>query len=214
MSFLYTITDIYCILGFGEFYFSQNLFEIFFGLICHQDRSILFNIDGRTLPLCPRCIGMHLGFTAIIIFYTLSNFKPSGIRNSTSQILISSAICFAGIHWLAGQLNLLEMDSISRLMTGFITGAAVSLFLYSYRYETRFNTHRINVQKGKLLLQSLVVITGGIITAFISNYSLLIFFLSLSVVINISTIVKTLILLLKRFQSNNFISIKNLKVIK
>ncbi len=191
-------------------WFIEETIQFCFGLICHQDRSILFNIDGRTLPLCPRCIGMHLGFTAILIFYTLYNFKLPRMRNRTSQILTSSAICFAGIHWLAGQLNLLEMDSISRLMTGFITGAAVSLFLYSYRYETRFNTHRINVQKGKLLLQSLVVITGGIITAFISNHSLLIFFLSLSVVINISIIVKTLILLLKRFQPNNFISIKNL----
>ena len=195
-------------------WFIEETIQFCFGLICHQDRSILFNIDGRTLPLCPRCIGMHLGFTAILIFYTLYNFKLPRMRNRTSQILISSAICLAGIHWIAGQLDLLEMDSISRLITGFITGGAVSLFLYSYRYETRFNTHRINVQKWKLLLQSLVIIMVGLTTAFISNFFLLLLFLSLSVVINISTIVKTLILLLKRLQLNNFLSIKNIKVIK
>ncbi len=202
------------LLDLSWFEFIEGTIKFCFGLICHQDRSILFHIDGNPIPLCPRCIGMHLGFTALIIFYTLSNFKPPRLGNRTSQILLSSAICFAGIHWLLGQLGLLEMDSISRLTTGFITGVAVSLLLYSYRYETNIITHRINVQKRILLIQGLVIITVGIISAFISNYSLILFFLSLSLAININSIINTLILLLKRFQQNNFISTKKLKVMK
>jgi uncharacterized membrane protein len=202
------------LLDLSWFEFIEETIQFCFGLICHQDRSILFNIAGSSLPLCPRCIGMQLGFTALIIFHALFNFKLPRMRNRTSQILISSAICLAGIHWIAGQLGLLEMESIFRLITGFITGAAVSFFLYSYRYGSHVITLRINVQKRKLLLQSLVIITVGLTTSFISNYSLLLFFLSLSVFINISTIVKTLILLLIRFQSSNFISTKKLNVIK
>jgi uncharacterized membrane protein len=194
--------------------FLSKTIQFCFGLICHQDSSILFHIDGNPLPLCPRCIGMHLGFTALLIFYTLSNFKPLQIKNRTVQVLIYLAVCFAGLHWTAGQLDLLQMDSISRLITGFITGAAVSLFLYSYRYQTLSISHRIYVQKRISLIRSLVIITAGIITAFISIYSLILFVLSLSVAINIDSIINTLILLLKRFQLNKFISTKELKVIK
>jgi len=194
--------------------FLSKTIQFCFSLICHQDSSILFHIDGNPLPLCPRCIGMHLGFTALLIFYTFSNVKPLQIKNRTLQVFLYLAICFAGLHWTAGRLDLLKMDSILSLITGFITGAAVSLFLYSYRYQILSTTHRIHVQKRISLIRSLVIITAGIITAFISNYSLILFVLSLSAAININSIINTLILLLKRFQLNNFISAKKLKVIK
>jgi hypothetical protein len=39
-----------------------------FDLVCHQEAERLVRIGDYTLRLCPRCIGMHGGFFAAVIF--------------------------------------------------------------------------------------------------------------------------------------------------
>ena len=51
-----------------------------FGLVCHQIPSILIDIGGRDVALCPRCIGLHVGFFASFILLFIRNRFQTRLR--------------------------------------------------------------------------------------------------------------------------------------
>jgi uncharacterized membrane protein len=106
-----------------------------FGMICHQDPPRLMNIDGKQLPLCPRCSGLHLGF--LISFVVVSMLVRDRIlfKGKSNRLLLMVAVALTGVHWSLGQFGLAEPGAMSRLMTGLITGAALGITLQAYRRD-------------------------------------------------------------------------------
>jgi uncharacterized membrane protein len=105
-----------------------------FGLICHQDPAILMRVEGREFLLCPRCIGLHVGFLSSFIVMTLWTSGRIKIVPRTTRLLLAMAIGSMAVDWgLGGHLGLFTPTSFSRLTTGLICGSALSVLLTSYR---------------------------------------------------------------------------------
>lgn len=100
----------------------NELMQFIFGLICHQDQSVLLRINNEFIPLCPRCIGLHSGFFISLFFLILFNIKSINTQKNYQLIILLIVISTAAIHWFLVKINLLEQDSTLRLITGLISG--------------------------------------------------------------------------------------------
>lgn len=107
----------------------NELMQFIFGLICHQDQSVLLRINNEFIPLCPRCIGLHAGFFLSLFIIILFNIKKIKLQNNYLLVLILFIISTTAIHWFLLKINFLAQDSTSRIITGFITGAGFAFLI-------------------------------------------------------------------------------------
>jgi uncharacterized membrane protein len=116
-----------------------------FSFICHQDTSVLVSIDGRQVPLCPRCTGLHLGFLTAVMVLTGRN--PSLRIRPNRAILLAALTTVPGIHWLLGYLDILRPDSLTRFGTGIVGGLAFASCVVIWRqtYPSHLgNSHQVS----------------------------------------------------------------------
>lgn len=117
--------------------------RVFLGLFCHQEPSILVKIDGRLIPLCPRCIGLHVGVTlGSIVMMHKTRTRMVILRKGMFAVLVLAVAGMIG-HWFTGKLDLVGMDSFSRLVTGVVCGSSLSVLFTKYKNEL---THSINTR--------------------------------------------------------------------
>src|SRR6056297_1090083 len=105
----------------------------FFSLFCHQDPSILVEIEGKDILLCPRCSGLHVGFFISLIYFSIEKKKRTNLLG-----LIPKLICVAGItiillEWLLAHLLVITPTSLSRFTTGLIAGTIICILTLLYR---------------------------------------------------------------------------------
>lgn len=105
-----------------------------FGLICHQDSSILMKVDGREILLCPRCMGLHLGFLFSFIALKVWTAKRINVVERTTKFILAVALGSMAVDWgVGGHLGLFTPTTLSRLITGLAGGSVVGILLSSYR---------------------------------------------------------------------------------
>ena len=107
----------------------DEIIRYLLGFICHQDKEILISVWGNRLPVCPRCIGLHLGFFLTLIY-------PAAVRSCLTPrrfVTLAAVVSIAGIHWLLGVLNLIDPGPLPRLLTGLSSGIAFGILLNSIR---------------------------------------------------------------------------------
>lgn len=124
-----------------------------FSFICHQNVDILFDIGERTINLCPRCAGLHLGFSSALLVLMYGSVT---LRPSMSIFLVGLAVVPA-IHWLLGNMNILNPDAFSRFGTGLIGGLAFAAVLKVWRMS--------NLSKARMVLKPGIYAAYGSITA-------------------------------------------------
>lgn len=163
-----------------------DLLRRIFGLMCHQESSILITIDGRTIPLCPRCIGLHVGFLLSFIIMTFLFPQHVRLKNKQVQIIITITIAMAVGHWFIGQFTDLITGSYSRLVTGLLCGSALSTVLREYRWELK-NLCKTSTQTVGIVHVSILMNTSLIAAfAFMSyaGYALINVVVFISVLVN------------------------------
>jgi uncharacterized membrane protein len=108
--------------------------RILFGAFCHQDPSILMVIDGRCVTLCPRCVGLHLGF--LLAFGACSFLFRRGLvlARTGARLLLFLGVASVAFDWgVGGRLGLYAPGTLSRLLTGLASGSSLAVLLYAYR---------------------------------------------------------------------------------
>jgi uncharacterized membrane protein len=107
----------------------ETLARAAFALICHQDPSILVRTDGRPILLCPRCIGLHLGFASMLWVASLGAWRPS------PRLLIPAVILASlpAAHWMLGAMGVSDATTASRFMTGFGGGVGFANVALAWR---------------------------------------------------------------------------------
>ena len=172
----------------------QKIIYYLLGFICHQDKSILFELGGNLIPICPRCLGLHSGFFITLIVIKLFSQKPINLNKPRNILVITFSIGLAGIHWLLGFLGIMEMDLTSRILTGLLSGTGFSMLLNSLKYkylQTEFSIHIIN----KILLSCLLVLLLCIYL--IKNYDWFILIILILVTINIFSIINSMWIIIR-----------------
>lgn len=169
------------------------------GLICHQDKIILFTVGGYLIPLCPRCLGLHTGFFFTRLFSGLFPHKLVNLDGPTNLFMIVFIIGLTGIHWYLGFTGFLRADFISRILTGFISGAALGLFLNSMK--NKFPRHKtIMITRGKVLN---ILIIISLLIIFLNTYQALLLIIFASVAGNFISVIKYLSLIIYGLKTKN-----------
>ena len=156
------------------------------GLVCHQDKSILIAISGEFIPLCPRCLGLHVGFFLTLIFINKIIQRKVNLDKPLNLFAILFIISLAGIHWFLGALDIIEMNSLSRFITGFVSGSGLYVFLHSIKYESPKPEFSFSVQEKIIIYCLLITLLYSVL--FNSN-ELLLPALLILVVFNIMSII-------------------------
>ena len=111
----------------GVEYFSSFFFSIF----CHQEPSSLLEIYGKSLMLCPRCCGLHIGFFTTLIFFSFKS-GLSKLQGTASRVCALSGIILLSAEWILAQSQFISSTTTSRLITGLLAGTSACIFLLTY----------------------------------------------------------------------------------
>jgi uncharacterized membrane protein len=178
----------------------EKVTKFIFGLICHQDPSVLMQVNGKDIYLCPRCIGLHLGFLISFVIMALSFKERIRIADMKSRIMLAVAIGSIGLDWgLGSYFGLYTPTHISRLITGLACGSALSVLFIYYRRDLTlpYNTQTVDATGGKIGgIICATVVVGSAIVAF-SNWAALSLVLLLTVAANVLLIVHSFILMVR-----------------
>jgi uncharacterized membrane protein len=105
-----------------------------FGCFCHQDPTTLMVVGGELVHLCPRCIGLHLGFSLAFTVGFIRFRRGLVLARTGPRLVLLLAVALLGFDWgVGGHLGLYEPTSLSRLLTGLACGSALALLLIAYR---------------------------------------------------------------------------------
>jgi uncharacterized membrane protein len=104
--------------------------------VCHQIHTHSFYIGGHQLPLCARCTGIYLG--AIVGLMLLSRLRKRSVRLPAGAMLPVLGLFFVsmvadGLNSTAqaiGPAGLWDTNNITRIVTGALSGLAVSFFFF------------------------------------------------------------------------------------
>jgi len=166
------------------------------GLICHQDKTILISVQGHLLPLCPRCLGLHTGFMFTLLFPGLIIQKLLRKEKPGTLLSILFIISITGIHWLAGYLKLIEPDTLSRFLTGLLSGAGLGILLKYIKHKYLQPQHKAgsdySIIPGLLTLLLLIPL--------ISIYEVLLIVIMVMVIANIISITLYLWLIINKMK--------------
>lgn len=115
----------------------ERIAHSLFRLICHQDPSTLLWVGGEPIPLCPRCIGLHVGFFAAMVFLILAGWRRARAGSRAWRWAALLAFGALVLDWGAGQVGLRSPTMASRLLTGAACGASLAPAALAYAFGSR-----------------------------------------------------------------------------
>ena len=178
----------------------EEIARAVFGLICHQDPSILMKVGGREIPLCPRCMGLHLGFLCSFIalkVWTAGRITRAG--KTTKFVLVAGLGSMAVDWWIGGHLGLFAPTTLTRLITGLAGGSALGILFSSYRRSLILLPNSSAIKSTAPKAASLICFSTcvGIAVTSLSGWVLLLCILLLTFAANVSLTVHTVILIVR-----------------
>lgn len=171
-----------------------------FGFLCHQDPATLMTVDGKEILLCPRCMGLHLGFLSSFILMALATCKRIKIIERAAQLVLGIAIGSMAIDWgLGGCLGLYDPTNFSRLATGLATGSALGVLAISYRRGMVMPLDASTLSLTGLQMASLICFPSSFcfLAVVLSHWAFLSSILLLCVIANASVAAHTVVLIIR-----------------
>jgi uncharacterized membrane protein len=174
--------------------------RILFGCLCHQDPSILLTIDGQLVYLCPRCIGLHLGFIAAFMAASVWFRRGLVLSRRGTRLLLLLAVASLAFDWgVGGRLGLYTPTTYSRLLTGLACGSALAVLLVAYR--SSLWTISIGAARSAAPLAAAGVIASsfaaGWLAVTLSGWTLLTSLCVVSVLANVVLVLETAVRMLR-----------------
>jgi uncharacterized membrane protein len=155
-----------------------------FGVICHQDSSVLIHAGGQNIMLCPRCSGLHAGFfCCVLCTFTIckGRIRLSGLF---PKIFCASAIAILFFEWLSAQLNITHSTTESRYITGLLAGCAFGLLVMAYRSYFLYSNNK-NPNSSTLSVIILITLITGLVFSQLTNWNLITLLLLAMVLANL-----------------------------
>lgn len=165
-----------------------------FGCFCHQDPSRLLVVGGQLVQLCPRCVGLHLGFAISLISVSQLFRRGLILSRRGSRLLILLGLVVLALDWgVGGYLGLYSQTPYSRLLTGLACGSALAILLAAYRnslWSIRVSDPPAAspVDLAGVMCSSIAV---GTLMVAVSGWALLTSICAISVMVNVALVVNT-----------------------
>ena len=101
--------------------------------LCHQLEERSYFIDGFQMPLCARCLGLHLGFLiSAAIILTRRDPRLSGLPSVRSMIAIGLVMLPAMADVVLSYLGIVDTDNVRRAVTGVLFGTALAFLIVPF----------------------------------------------------------------------------------
>jgi uncharacterized membrane protein len=164
----------------------QIITKNLFGIICHQDPSVLMKINGKVFLLCPRCVGLHLGFLYTFLLTAVYTKKQTRIQGKYSILIIIIAIGLMLTDWTLGQIGLFTPTNTTRLVTGTLGGASLAILAITYYRETvHISSSTIcNFREIHIISFMYVSLCASTLIILFSNWTVLSLVMAICIVIN------------------------------
>lgn len=95
---------------------------------CHQLPERSYMIGDLQMPLCARCIGIHLGFVLSSLFlWTGSRRFASAILAKKTYIILAALFFVGSIDAILSYSGLNESDNLRRTVSGLLIGTTIPL---------------------------------------------------------------------------------------
>lgn len=185
----------------GNHFILCSVAENFFSLFCHQDPSVLINSSDACIPLCPRCIGLHIGFLITILL--LSVYVKYPIRNlrPASYAFLLLGIAVMAVEWTLARLSFIESTTLSRLLTGLAAGSNFGLLFHIYKLRRKRSQKAkySTLNPPKIIALIFLSLSGCSILCLFRYPVVLTKFLLLTVNVNILLLLHAVFIRLKQF---------------
>ena len=101
--------------------------------LCHQLEERSFSIDGSQMPLCARCLGLHLAFLAsAMLILARRDPRLSGLPSARSMVALGALMAPAMADVVLSYLGAIDSDNTRRVVTGALFGAALAFVLVPF----------------------------------------------------------------------------------
>lgn len=170
--------------------FSGSLFSY----VCHQDSSILVDIQGKTLMLCPRCSGLQAGFFASLLILFLISDRKSLKTGRAFKWLVVGALAFLFSEWMLAQLGITHSGTASRFLSGLAGGVAFSLLAFAYRNQFVGRSSQLLSHFYQLFAMIIITLILGLLLFQSDLWIVVTLFLAVAVVTNVLFVLQTAIL--------------------
>ncbi len=108
-------------------------FLTFFGSsVCHQLAERSFSLDSFQMPLCARCLGIHLGFLLSAAFILLCRFarhRGCMLQNLGHMAALGALMVPAVVDVSLSYLGVIGSNNFTRAFTGAFFGVALAFIL-------------------------------------------------------------------------------------
>jgi len=99
--------------------------------ICHQLAERSYFYEGTQMPLCARCIGIHVGFAISALFLaTVARRFASGLPSLRQMVVMGAIMSVFVIDALLSYSGLSESTNLRRTLTGLCLGVVVPFVLF------------------------------------------------------------------------------------
>jgi uncharacterized membrane protein len=101
--------------------------------LCHQLEERSFYIDGFQMPLCARCLGIHLAFLiSAAIILARRDPRLSGLPSVRSMAAISLLLLPATADVVLSYSGIMDTDNTRRVVTGALFGTAIAFIVIPF----------------------------------------------------------------------------------
>ena len=101
--------------------------------LCHQLEERSFFIDGFQMPLCARCLGLHLAFAvSAALILARRDQRLSGLPPTRSMVALGALMAPAMADVILSYLGVIDSDNTRRVVTGALFGAALAFVLVPF----------------------------------------------------------------------------------
>lgn len=166
---------------------------VVFGVICHQNPSLLLEVSGQKIMLCPRCSGLHTGFFCCVWLVFILKRGNIKLTSLFSLIFCASAITIVFLEWLMAQLGISQSTVESRYITGLMAGCAFGLLLMAYRTYYLY-AHQATTKNKHYIVIILLSILTGLALSQLNNRTIISLLLLIAVIVNLFIIAHSILI--------------------
>jgi uncharacterized membrane protein len=138
-------------------------------------------LDGFQMPLCARCLGIHVGFliSAVVIWLQKGRLPSDGLPGTRSLIILGLMMAPAVADVSLSYLDVIESDNARRAVTGALFGTCLAFIILPFvRYWVALSAVALlasaavlSAESSEVLFYSIAV--AGVTGVFATTWSLI-----------------------------------------
>ncbi len=107
--------------------------------VCHQIAERTFTFGDEQMPMCARCMGIHVGFlVSAVLLWAGGVWRASSFPSVRAMVVLGALMAVGAADALLSYSGLIPSDNLRRVLSGAAMGTAVPYFVVPLLNMTLF----------------------------------------------------------------------------